>query len=176
MTTHKKPGTHPDRYGGAAHVQSLDGQKQPPRPLTRVTLPAPNADDDVPLPVFHVPEGRRRGLHEMVGSALQTDLLQLPPPRESAAIKGLQLARCEMHQSNGDIAALDDRFVPTLPVGPASALEERSWTRLPERKVIEGDMVRKKERLGDDVDKYAGSLGMISQFVRSMKRERKQHK
>jgi len=81
-----------------------------------------------------------------------------------------------MHQSNGDIAALDDRFVPTLPVGPASALEERSWTRLPERKVIEGDMVRKKERLGDDVDKYAGSLGMISQFVRSMKRERKQHK
>jgi len=172
--TTQETGTHPDRHSSAAHAHSPNGHKHPSRPLARTRQSPPTAVGDMPLPVVRVAEGRRRGLHEMVGSALQTDLLQPPPPRERAATKALRLARREMHRSNDDIAALDDRFAPTLPVSPGSALEERSWTRLPERKVIE-DMVQANEKQRCDVDEYEGSLGMISQFVRSMNRDRKQH-
>lgn len=63
-----------------------------------------------------------------------------------------------------------------MPVGADSALWKGSWTRLPERKVIEDDMVQEKERQASDQDEYEGSLGMISQFVRNMKRARQQRR
>lgn len=172
----EKPGVSAGRRDGTVHPHFSSEAQHTVSHTRTAKLPRPLILDNTPLPVFRVPEGRRRGLDEMVDSALQTDVRLPVSPRDKAPTKGLRLAKCEVHQSDGDIAALDDQWVPTMPVGADSALWRGSWTRLPERKVIEDDMVQEKERQASDQDEYEGSLGMISQFVRNTKRAQQQRR
>lgn len=141
---------------------------QQPSQLVGAAHPDSPAYGDVQLPVLRIPEGRRRGLDEMMDSAFQTDVSMPLSPQDKTATKGVQLAKCEMHESNADIPALDDRFAPTL----AGGTVQGSWTRVPERATIDFEMTKEKE--GCDVGEYQGSLGMISQFVRRTKRRQRE--